>query len=93
MIQPTAIDIGRKVIYTGNRFPGGQLEYGVITSFNALAVFVRYGTDIGSKSTFGSDLEWFRPDKCPCGLPWDECPWNACVHKGMSDGAHQNDYR
>ena len=17
----------------------------------------------------------FRPDKCPCGLPWDECPW------------------
>lgn len=18
----------------------------------------------------------FRPDKCPCGLPWDKCPWN-----------------
>lgn len=17
----------------------------------------------------------FRPAKCPCGLPWDECPW------------------
>ena len=18
----------------------------------------------------------FRPDKCPCGLPWDMCPWS-----------------
>lgn len=17
----------------------------------------------------------FAPDKCPCGLPWDQCPW------------------
>jgi hypothetical protein len=17
----------------------------------------------------------FAPDKCPCGIPWDECPW------------------
>jgi hypothetical protein len=18
----------------------------------------------------------FRDDKCPCGLPWDKCPWS-----------------
>jgi hypothetical protein len=21
----------------------------------------------------------FRPDKCPCGLPWDMCPWSELV--------------
>ena len=34
MIEPTTNDIGRAVIYTGNRYPGGKLEEGVITSFN-----------------------------------------------------------
>ena len=41
MIEPTDNDIGRKVIYTGNRYPGGELEEGVITSFNSHIVFVR----------------------------------------------------
>ena len=26
MIDPTEEDIGRAVVYTGNRFPGGKLE-------------------------------------------------------------------
>jgi ribosomal protein S27AE len=25
----------------------------------------------------------FRPDKCPCGLPWDECPWSETVCGGL----------
>ena len=33
MIEPTEDDIGRAVVYTGNRYPGGALEEGVITSF------------------------------------------------------------
>ena len=24
----------------------------------------------------------FRPDKCPCGLPWDLCPWSETVCGG-----------
>ena len=58
MIEPTEADIGRKVVYTGNRYPGGELEEGVITSFNSRAVFVRYGADVGSKATSRQDLEW-----------------------------------
>jgi hypothetical protein len=41
MIEPTEDDIGRAVVYTGDRFPGGKLEEGVITSFHDHAVFVR----------------------------------------------------
>jgi hypothetical protein len=51
-------DIGRKVIYTGNRHPGGELEHGTIASFNAHSVFVRYHGDVGSKGTSRADLEW-----------------------------------
>lgn len=58
MIEPTKDDIGRKVIYTGNRYPGGKVEEGVITSFNDYCVFVRYGSDYGSKGTSRQDLEW-----------------------------------
>ncbi len=61
MIEPVANDIGRKVIYTGNRYPGGKPEEGVITSFNHWQVFVRYGADFGSKATSPSDLEWVSP--------------------------------
>jgi hypothetical protein len=57
-IEPTQHDIGRRVIYTGNRWPGGEPEEGVITSFNSAAVFVRYGRDAGSKATSRTDLEW-----------------------------------
>lgn len=61
MIDPTEKDIGRKVVYTGNRYPWGKLEEGVITSFNSTTVFVRYGSDYGSKGTNRSDLEWIQP--------------------------------
>lgn len=57
-ISPTPTDVGRKVVYTGNRYPGGRLEEGVITSFNEHSVFVRYGGDTGSKGTSREDLEW-----------------------------------
>jgi hypothetical protein len=61
MIEPTEDDIGRAVVYTGNRFPGGKLEEGVITSFNRYTVFVRYGAEKNSKATSRADLEWMRP--------------------------------
>jgi hypothetical protein len=40
MIEPTEDDIGRAVVYTGNRYPGRKPEEGVITSFNRYTVFV-----------------------------------------------------
>jgi len=58
MVNPTKDDVGRSVVYTGNRYPGGKLEEGVITSFNDYCVFVRYGADKGSKGTSRADLEW-----------------------------------
>src|SRR6266852_2365640 len=62
MIEPTTSDIGRGVIYTGNRYPGGKLEEGVITAFNDYRVFVRYGADFHSKATSRPDLDWVRPN-------------------------------
>jgi hypothetical protein len=62
-IDVTEADIGRAVIYTGNRYPGGKLEYGVITSFNSVCVFVRYGTNTQSQGTAHDDLEWQHPDE------------------------------
>lgn len=58
MIEPTENDIGRGVIYTGNRYPGGKPEAGVITSFTSVTVFVRYGAERHSKATDRHDLEW-----------------------------------
>lgn len=58
MIEPTESDVGRLVVYTGNRYPGGKLEEGVIISFNAYNVFVIYRGDFRSKGTSRSDLEW-----------------------------------
>jgi hypothetical protein len=52
-------NIDRKVIYTP--FPECDLkdkETGVITSTNESFVFVRYGSDINSKATRPSDLEF-----------------------------------
>ena len=60
MINPTIPDIGRRVIYTGNRYPGGKTEEGTITSFNDSAVFVRYRGDTNSKATTRADLEWVK---------------------------------
>lgn len=63
MIEPTATDLGRAVIYTGNRYPGGELEEGGITSFNHWQVFVRYGRDKHAKATSRTDLEWAHPSR------------------------------
>lgn len=56
MIEPTPEDIGRKVIYRMGWT--GLEEEGVITFFNDKFVFVRYGSDAGSKGTQRGDLNW-----------------------------------
>jgi hypothetical protein len=61
MIEPSEADVGRRVVYTGNRHPGGKPEYGVITSVTLSFVFVRYGDDKFSKGTYYEDLEWDAP--------------------------------
>lgn len=68
MINPTEDDVGRKVVYIGNRYQYGKLEEGVLTGMSALenSVFVRYGSDYSSKLTSRSDLEWTNP---PEGKP------------------------
>lgn len=58
MIHPTQEDVGRRVLYTGNRYPGGKIEEGVITSFNDNAVFVRYTIGGPGIATSHDDLEW-----------------------------------
>ena len=55
--QPTEKDIGRRVVYTPLR---GPKERGVITSFNSMFVFVRYGDETISKATDRIDLTWER---------------------------------
>jgi hypothetical protein len=61
-IDPTSDDVGREVLFTGNRYATGELERGIITSFNDSVVFVRYGTDMHSKATSRADLEWVVSD-------------------------------
>jgi hypothetical protein len=58
MIEPTEADIGRAVLYTGNRYVGGKTERGVISGFNHWTVFVRYGADAHAMATSREDLEW-----------------------------------
>lgn len=58
MIEPTDADIGRGVVYTGNRYVGGKPERGVITGFNHWVVFVRYGATPYAMGTSREDLEW-----------------------------------
>jgi hypothetical protein len=60
-IDPTENDIGRKVIYRPAHDPIGDAEEGVITSFNAHSVFVRYGDKTGSQGTDRRDLDWAFP--------------------------------
>ncbi len=57
-INVSDADIGRAVLYTGNRYPGGVKERGVITSFNEHVVFVRYDGKQTSQATSYEDLEW-----------------------------------
>jgi len=52
-------DLDRKVTYTP--FKGcdpSLIEEGVITSWNSKFVFVRYGSDVNSKSTYPYDIEF-----------------------------------
>lgn len=60
MIEPTERDIGCGVVYRA-RHPGAAPEDGIITSFNDICVFVRYGSDAHSKGTKREDLEWTTP--------------------------------
>jgi len=59
-IEVTEKAIGRMVIYTGNRGWGGREadEYGFITSYNDVTVFVCYNTSGQGKGTSPDDLEW-----------------------------------
>lgn len=72
MVNPKKDDVGRAVIYTGNRYPGGKTEEGVITSFNEATVFVRYGADKHSKGTSPADLEWSSPRGYGTGQSMEE---------------------
>jgi hypothetical protein len=64
-IELTETDIGRKVIYVPNHANDDaghpDCEEGVITSINDTAVFVRYGSDYGSKGTDRDNLIWVNP--------------------------------
>lgn len=50
-------DIGRNVVF---RYPHGETDEGVITSWNELYVFVRFGKN-GSQACYPSMLEWSSP--------------------------------
>ena len=55
-IEPDPIDIGRKVVY--RTAPNYEAEEGVITSFNDMVVFVRYGANVSTQATARHDLDW-----------------------------------
>lgn len=59
MIDPTEADIGRQVKYQGGH-PDDRDE-GVITGFNAVAVFVRYRGKQHPQATDRGDLSWSHP--------------------------------
>lgn len=54
-IEPTPSDVGRAVIYRGH---AGEVEHGVITSFNDHYVFVRYRQGCTSQATRRDQLDW-----------------------------------
>lgn len=58
MINPTDKDIGRSVVYIGDRYPGAKPERGVIVAVTDHTVFVRYGADKHSRSTRRENLDW-----------------------------------
>lgn len=60
-IQPSQSDIGRSVIYRGH---AGEMEEGIITSFNDKYVFVRYRRQhptAPGQATSAEQLEWALP--------------------------------
>jgi len=63
-IKVVESDIGRAVVY--RTAPNFEPEQGVITSFNAKYVNVRYGNSIRGVATDPADLDWaFGVDKAP----------------------------
>jgi hypothetical protein len=63
MIAPTQADLGRIVVYCEQGdFPGRKIEVGVLTSYNELFAFVRYGNGITSAATNFVDLHWHLKD-------------------------------
>lgn len=54
-ISPTPDDIGRSVIYRGY---AGEVERGLLTSFNESYAFVRYGHGATSAATSFDQLDW-----------------------------------
>lgn len=67
MIEPVEKDIGREVLYTGNRSRDRAAKIGIITSFDLHCVYVRYGQHTTSEGNRRQDLEWHRDE--PGGLP------------------------
>jgi hypothetical protein len=67
MIEPVAKDIGREVLYTGNRSRDRAVKIGIITSFDLHCVYVRYGQHTTSEGNRRQDLEWHRDG--PTGHP------------------------
>lgn len=56
MIEPGKKDIGRRVLYTGNR--GEAIVEGIVTGFDLHQVYVRYGDHTTSKGNRRQDLAW-----------------------------------
>ena len=55
-LNPTAEDIGRRVLYRGY---GGEIEEGTLMSFNHAYVFVRFGTSQTPQACSDDErLEW-----------------------------------
>jgi len=54
----TENDIGRRVAYTGNKYPGGVWEYGFIKSFNSTSVLVVFEGRRLPQAVNRSDLVW-----------------------------------
>lgn len=57
--------VGRAVVYRNTRLPDRPPEQGVVTSVNRAAgiVFVRYGSDTGSKATTADHLTFLDGSK------------------------------
>ena len=57
----TEEDVGKKVIYQNVEME--PKEEGIITSWNDHYIFVRYGSDVGSKATYPRDLQFVTPEQ------------------------------
>lgn len=63
MIDPTSDDIGRKVIYRGY---GGEIEEGVLSSFNSDFLFIRFGASCTAQACSNDErIEWVHQSAAP----------------------------